>query len=206
MCGPLFTFAEAKVVPGIASHWGVVLEIGPPKGVSYRVLYHLIFNEWWGPSTSDIHRKVALYSETVDTAFGAEVGTTQYSMEDAYEIGENLVKEFGSYHHVFWNCRLFMNCFLRILTKSDNDFDQYFPPEGSKIFVPAFHLSMDIMPRKSNQNVVLSELKALIAKGDIRTLDGSKSDHLMSYLYEEAQADPKWIAIKKKGGWSCGIA
>jgi len=206
MCGPFVTVAEAKVVPGIASHWGVVLEIPRPKGASYRVLYHLTFNEWQDQSTGDTHRKVALYFETVDTTFGKEVGTTNESMEDVCEIGEKLLKEFGSYHHVFWNCRLFMNCFLRILTKSDNDFYEYFPLEKSKIFVPAFHLSEDIKPCKSKQNVLLSELKALLEKGDIGTLDESKSDLVISYLYDEAQADPKWIAIKKKGGLSCGIA
>lgn len=205
MCGPLVTAAEAIVVPGIASHWGVVLEIQQPKGFTFRVLYHLMFNEWQDASTDDIHRKVALYFETVDTTFGTEVGTTRESMEGVYEIGKKLVKEFGSYHHVFWNCRVFMNCFLRILTKSDNDFYQYFPPERSKLFVPAFHLSADIKPRKSNQNVLLSDLKALLENGDIGTLDVTKSDMLISYLYDEAQADPKWIAIKKRGGWSCGI-
>ena len=100
---------------------------------------------------------------------------------------------------------VFMNCFLRILTKSDNDFYEYFPQERSKLFVPAFHLSADIKPRKSNQNVLPSDLKAILEKGDIGTLDVSKSDILISYLYDEAQADPKWIAIKKRGGWSCGI-
>jgi hypothetical protein len=171
MCGPLVTAAEAKVVPGIASHWGVVMEIRRPKGATYRVLYHLTFEEWQDESPGDFHRKVALYFKTIDTTFGTEVGTTCENMENVYEIGKKLVKEFGSYHHVFWNCRLFLNCFLRILTKSDNDFYGYFPAERSKIFIPAFHLSADIRPRKSNQNVPLSDLKALLGKGDIGILD-----------------------------------
>jgi hypothetical protein len=205
MCGPLFSIAEAKVVPRIASHWGVVLEIPQPKGMSYGILYHLTFIEWRDRSTREIHRKVALHSQSADTVFGTEVGTTLYSMSDVYNIGKNLVKEFGSYHHVFWNCRLFMNSFLQILTKSDNDFYRHIPTEKSKLFIPAFDLSADNKPCKSKKNVIPFELKALVEKGDIGTLDGSKSDDLISHLYDEAQADPKWIAIKKRGGWHCCI-
>src|SRR2546423_12993633 len=102
MCGPFATFAEAKVVPAIASHWGVILEIPRWKGVSYSTLYHLTFNESQDRSSSQIHRQVALHFQMVDTTFGTEVGTTQYSMEEVYEIVGELVKEFRSYHHVVW--------------------------------------------------------------------------------------------------------
>ena len=62
-----------------------------------------------------------------------------------------------------------MNCFLWILTKSDDDFYRYFPLERSKPFVPAFELSADIKRHKSKQNTLPSELKALLEGEDIGT-------------------------------------
>ena len=202
MYGPFFNGAAANVVPGITSHWGVVLEI--PQ-LNHHALYHLIFIEWQDRSTGDIHRKVGLHSQTVDATFATEVGTevgTTERMEDAHKIGEMLVNGFGSYHHVFWNCKKFMNCFLQILTKSDSDFYTHFQPERSKPFIPAFFLSADIKPSNAHP----SELTEMLEKLDIGPMDESESDKFISYYYNQAQADPKWIAIKRKDGWNCCIA
>jgi len=107
------------VVPAFATHWGVVVG---------ETLYHLSFKNRddrelelgdlcrngkpikfgftpWEPGT-----------ESEELPF---VGETKYSHEDLHTIGNKIIDGFGDYHRLFWNCQVFAECFLRIITGDD---------------------------------------------------------------------------------------
>jgi len=44
------------------------------------------------------------------------VGETKYNHQALVAIGDALIKSFGSYHRLFWNCQVFADCFLFIIT------------------------------------------------------------------------------------------
>jgi|SRR5277367_3166098 hypothetical protein len=121
------TLASGKfsgiAVPSFAVHWGVVIG---------RTMYHLVFQnradsdlEW-----SDISRRgkpiqlaVHLWEEEPGCEDFPVVGKTKFGHEELVEIGERLIKAFGDYHRLFWNCQVFAECFLRIITaKGESDF------------------------------------------------------------------------------------
>ena len=112
------------VVPPFASHWGVVVG---------SILYHLTFREdsdaqsESGDSTrkgKPIQFTLALKSpENIEDS--PIVGKTKYDHEGLIKIGRALLEAFGSYHRLFWNCQIFADCFLRLITDGANSFPEY---------------------------------------------------------------------------------
>lgn len=104
------------VVPAFASHWGVAVG---------RTLYHLIFRNSADAelALTDLSRQgkpirffyVPASSDTIKES--RIVGETSYGHEDLITIGEALIEAFGSYHRLFWNCQVFADCFLYLITK-----------------------------------------------------------------------------------------
>lgn len=103
------------VVPAFASHWGVVVG---------SLLYHLTFREHANAqlATSDFARegKPIQFSVTLATEDkimqSQIVGETKYDSEGLIKIGKALIESFGSYHRLFWNCQVFADCFLYLIT------------------------------------------------------------------------------------------
>jgi hypothetical protein len=103
------------VAPAFASHWGVVVG---------RTLYHLIFRNSADArlALDDLSRK----GKPIEFSFSRVsrdkinesrvVGETTYDHEGLITIGEALIEAFGSYHRLFWNCQVFADCFLSLIT------------------------------------------------------------------------------------------
>jgi hypothetical protein len=55
-----------------------------------------------------------------------EVGRTKYGHRELIKIGEALIESFGNYHRLFWNCQVFAECFLYLITRDEKgSFTQY---------------------------------------------------------------------------------
>jgi hypothetical protein len=103
-------------VPSFAVHWGVVVG---------RTMYHLAFQnrqdselEW---SDTSRHRKpirlaVYIWERGTECEDFPSLGHTKFGHEELLDIGDRLIEAFGDYHRLFWNCQVFAECFLRIIT------------------------------------------------------------------------------------------
>jgi len=111
------TFGKV-VVPAFAVHWGVV--VGP-------TIYHLVFQNGADIAldSDDLCRRgspieFTFYRWKHDIAEPLKdfpvVGYTRYNTEQLCEIGDRLIRAFGDYHRLFWNCQVFAKCFLRLIT------------------------------------------------------------------------------------------
>ena len=105
-------------VPPFASHWGVVVD---------GLLYHLTFSR--NPaevrnesSLKDFARHGKPIEFTVTRAKkdmldkSESVGVTKFGSRELIEIGDALIEAFGNYHRLFWNCQVFADCFLELIT------------------------------------------------------------------------------------------
>jgi hypothetical protein len=123
--GPL----PSVIVPGFAVHWAVMVD---------KTRFHLMFRnrDDTALDSADPFRNGAsikfhaeyLGDSPVDE--GVVVGKTKYSYRQLCAIGEELMKAFGDYHRLFWNCQIFANCYLRIIT-GGREFDRSVRPEHS---------------------------------------------------------------------------
>ena len=113
------------VVPAFAVHWGVV--VGP-------TIYHLVFQNdadlaldsddmcrRWKPIEFTFYRWKHDTERLKDFPI---VGYTQYNHQQLCDIGDELIRAFGDYHRLFWNCQVFAKCFLRLIT-GGQEFDKF---------------------------------------------------------------------------------
>jgi hypothetical protein len=110
------------VVPAFAPHWGVVVG---------HVLYHLTFrnpgdaeSESSGVSREGcpINLTIKVFDEDVTEC--KTIGESKYDSDQLILIGRTLIKVFGSYHRLFWNCQVFAECFLNLITDGES-FGEY---------------------------------------------------------------------------------
>lgn len=121
------------VVPSFATHWAVVIDV---------TMYHLTFRD---PGHAAIELgDMARYGKPVKfTSISYDRGTfddcpvigyTMYSHEDRVFIGQALLEMFGNYHRLFWNCQVYAECFLRLIT-GGSSFVKYWSAFGFKLTV-----------------------------------------------------------------------
>jgi len=128
------------VVPGFASHWGIV--VGSPGGRQF--LYHLVLTEADRPDgvSSTVPNDTIQFNAhhlTKPLSKTKLVETTNYGVEELIAVGENMIKAFGNYHRVFWNCQIFAKCYLRAITGDClADFDDWTAADTSRLFMCAF--------------------------------------------------------------------
>ena len=106
------------LVPAFVVHWGVVV-----NGFLFHLCFensqdaHIEFNDlsrYGKPVYFDVKR---LRNRHREQAQGYEtVGHTRFNTEELAIIGEKLVDAFGNYHRLFWNCQVFAECYLRLIT------------------------------------------------------------------------------------------
>jgi hypothetical protein len=136
--------SKGILVPTFASHWGVVVG-DPGQYVLYHLVFSEEEEETGpdeGTGTSNSkrkHREVEFHytkykhrPEKSGTNRLIKVGETKYSDRDLIKIGnvpdtsfvstsylmllgDIMIKAFGNYHRVFWNCQTFAKCFLRVI-------------------------------------------------------------------------------------------
>jgi len=103
-------------VPSFACHWGVVVN---------DTLYHLVFQDA-ADANSDLKAfaregRPIVFGHTSPAAKvtlgpGKVAGTTKYRSTELEDIGKALIDAFGDYHGLFWNCQVFADCFLYLIT------------------------------------------------------------------------------------------
>jgi hypothetical protein len=115
----------ASKVPGVAvqsdtPQWGIVVG---------NTLYHLIIQNDENAEFSDSTKGPPIEFRGVSPAKNKIreskiVGEIKYDHEQLLEIGEALIKSFPTSHHLFWNCQMFAQCFLSLITDGGS-FEQY---------------------------------------------------------------------------------
>jgi len=107
-------------VPPFALHWGVVVE---------ETIYHLTFVgrprkegqtdlRGFMAKGHPIQFTVTVVDSVVEGGCPV-IGTTKYTHLQRLQIGRSLIKAFGSYHQLFWNCQIFSEIYLEILTEGE---------------------------------------------------------------------------------------
>jgi hypothetical protein len=101
------------LVPPFTPHWGIVVG---------GTLYHLIIQtdgdaEFSIPSGGPAieFRGFSPVPKNKITECKV-VGQTKYDHEQLLQIGEALIASFESCHRLFWNCQVFAQCFLNLIT------------------------------------------------------------------------------------------
>jgi len=128
------------VVPAFASHWGIV--VAGEGGTQF--LYHLILTEAGEGNDADstvTNDKIQFNAHHLTKPLSNTklVGTTSYGVEELLTVGKNMIKAFGNYHRVFWNCQTFAKCYLRVITGDHYaDFDEWTAGDTSRLFMCAF--------------------------------------------------------------------
>ena len=130
------------VFPTFASHWAVIVS-DPAYPNKYPLAYHLTFEDAAAARTSpanNVSRAViftgSVMNDMPDDA--KEVGTTRYSHAERMEIGNAMIKAFGSYHRVFWNCQHFARLYLHVITDGKAKFEEWTLGKTSNLFLCAF--------------------------------------------------------------------
>lgn len=129
--------------PPFASHWGIV--VGDLLGGRPAFLFHLVLR--WNGADHKMEfasSKVNLESRQIVGASVKPVGETRYSILELSDIGDQMIKVFGNYHTVFWNCQTFAKCYLHIITESDAAFTQWTSADVTDLFLCALVVPMPI--------------------------------------------------------------
>lgn len=111
------------LVPSFATHWGIVVG---------KTLYHLTFRN---PDHAKIefgdlarHGKPIKFTATICDKGSFDdcpvVGHTKYDHMALVDIGQALIEAFGNYHRLFWNCQVYAQCFLHLIT-GETSFAKY---------------------------------------------------------------------------------
>jgi hypothetical protein len=155
------TLQQNIVFPSFASHWAVIVEF---QGVTLG--YHLAFVDPAAAQLSppaNASREVRFLPQHMrQKPDGAKtVGTTRLTDPELIDRGEKLIKAFGSYHKVFWNCQNFAKLYLRIITEEiDANFDDWTFADTSRMFMCAiivtspFATTNKVIERKKTRDLL----------------------------------------------------
>jgi len=154
------------VFPTFASHWAVIVcEMHSPG--KHGMAYHLTFQEPAAAHPSppaDTSREVVFTSTPLkEMPEGMkEVGTTRFGHADRMNIGEAMIKAFGSYHRVFWNCQHFARLYLSVITDGIGGFDEWTLSQTSNLFLCAFIVTTPVATR--NKKIETRKAKEILAQ------------------------------------------
>ena len=141
------------VAPAFASHWGVLVG---------RTLYHLVFQNSADASlalsdSSQEGKPIKLACVLTSKNKISEtpiIGETNYDHETLITVGEALIDAFGNYHRLFWNCQVFADCFLYLITNGKLFLKyccrywltdgRWTSADGSQLFLCAFLITLPV--------------------------------------------------------------
>ena len=132
-------WSSSIVVPPFASHWGIV--VGPPEN---QRLFHLLFVDDVGraaESSTVENRQIRFHDQSLERPMANtnHVGQTRYNTDQLVALGRAMIREFGSYHRLFWNCQTFAKCYLRVITGNyEAKFENWTSADTSRLFLCAF--------------------------------------------------------------------
>ena len=136
------------VFPTFASHWAIIVcELNSPN--EYGHAYHLTFHD---PARAELSPPTGTSREVKFTPMFLEaipegmkeVGTTRFSHADRMRIGKRMIKAFGSYHRLFWNCQHFARLYLSVITDGVGEFEEWTLSQASNLFLCAFIVTTPI--------------------------------------------------------------
>ena len=154
----------APLVPGFASHWGIVVQKTDPRDPKNEDvwLFHLCLEEDEGRRSVKlavdglVKGDKQLKGKKVD-----EVGRTRFSIDQITRIGREMIDAFGDYHLVFWNCQMFAKCFLRVISDDIGaTFDQWTSADVTNLFLCALVISAPLATGlKSSEVTKMKEMR-----------------------------------------------
>jgi hypothetical protein len=126
----------APQAPPFASHWGIVVGDLDDEAT----LLHLVLRD----DGTGAGREIVLAANSVDAQSKrivegnvTYVGDTKYEYLELRRIGKEMIKAFGNYHLVFWNCQMFAKCYLQVITGNDAAFTQWTSADITNLFLCA---------------------------------------------------------------------
>lgn len=200
------------VFPTFASHWVImVFESWSPNKHGHG--YHLTFHDVAAAESSPppgMSRAVKFTSIVMDTIPEGtkEVGTTRFTHQDRMIIGEKMIKAFGSYHRVFWNCQHFARLYLSVITDGLGAFDEWTFSQASNLFLCAFIITTPValtnktMEAKKAKNILEQFSSGSGTSNDQLILDASDeaitlAQHLAMEDY--ARNQPSEVRVERRG-------
>ena len=185
---------SSVVVPAFACHWGIV--VGPPNR---QILFHLLFvdNRGRDAKSSTVENALIHFRHT---SLGAPlsnttcVGQTRYRLDQLVELGNAMIKEFGSYHKLFWNCQTFAKCYLRVITGDhDAKFDHWTSADTSRLFLCAFLVGAPAATTiKVKEDLRTKRLINKIESIPKNLPAEDASGQTITAIYETLKQDPSW--------------
>jgi hypothetical protein len=200
------------VFPTFASHWAVI--VCEPKAPTKNAhCYHLTFHDAAAAQisapanvTREIQFSPMILKKTPEGM--KEVGTTRFSHSDLIDIGEAMIKAFGSYHRVFWNCQHFARLYLLVITDGKGKFDEWTLSQTSNLFLCAFVVTIPLAA--TNKTIETKKAKEIIARYPITSTAVNEqtildaSDEAITLAQSLAIADfakdqPNDVRVERRG-------
>ena len=128
--------------PPFASHWGIV--IGDPNEEREAILLHLLLSDKNGKRYVRFRITDLDDGDWIVGAAVKQVGETRFTIQQLLRIGKDMIRAFGNYHVVFWNCQMFAKCYLHVITGSDAAFTQWTSADATNLFLCALVVPIPI--------------------------------------------------------------
>ena len=124
------------------------------------------------------------------------VGHTHYNINELKALGKAMIREFGSYHRVFWNCQAFAKCYLRVITGNvAAKFDDWTSADTSRLFLCAFLVGAPFATtNKISENNRADKLVKQIESIPASLSVADRSGRAIKAMYEQLKQDPLWGA------------
>jgi hypothetical protein len=119
---------------------------------------------------------------------------TRFNTDQLLELGDAMIREFGSYHKLFWNCQTFAKCYLRVITgDSDAKFDDWTSANTSRLFLCAFLVGSPVATTSMvKENIRAERLIRKIESLPERLTPEDRSAEAITAIYEALKQDPSW--------------
>ena len=139
------------VFPTFASHWAVIVydfKSDGEDGFAYHLTFHdPVAAQFSPPANTSRHVKfMATLLEAMPEGL-KDVGKTRFDHSDRMKIGRAMIKAFGSYHRVFWNCQHFARLYLSVITDGIGAFDEWTLSQASNLFLCAFIITTPVVAK-----------------------------------------------------------
>lgn len=186
--------SSSIVVPPFACHWGIV--VGRPEG---QTLFHLLFVEDAGREAegSRVENELIRFHYTSlerPLANAKYVGQTRYNTDQLSALGRAMIREFGNYHKLFWNCQTFAKCYLRVITGDEEaKFEEWTSADTSRLFLCAFLVGTPFATTNKVKEKVETERLIKKIESIPEHLSGEdKSAAAIWGIYEALKQDRSW--------------
>jgi hypothetical protein len=119
-----------------------------------------------------------------------------------------MIKAFGSYHRVFWNCQHFARLYLSVITDGGSKFDEWTLSQTSNLFLCAFVITIPIAATNKTietakaREIVARYLSSSTAVNEQTTLDASDEAITLAArlaMADYARSQPNDVRVERRG-------